>query len=564
MDSCLTQPIPVQLPPWQPYAKAPSIPGYSNITSLTPILKAFYGSQEPTTEGQILAKDLFGAVKEFEGSGNCTVVTTKKQHKAAFCKVSHILDPIRSLQLFYHHKDRGEIRKQRKLDNPMNKAYVDALANYLLGQLTERGLSPHFCLFYGCYRGIAEKYRYDISEEFESFRKYRVFWERRRQGIFSLYVEPDEDLELEDEDMDEILEVMQSTPKSSLRSTAFTAKTDSSSVDSRKSISSAKSHISLDDDIADGTAGVSLELQSVGSIPSADEEEENNESHSSDTENSEDEEDFDPMWNVFAEFKDYPVMLIFQEQMTASLDDLLSDEEEVGAEVGTKEWEARWTAWTFQVIAALCVAQGVLGFTHNDLHTNNIVWKETKQEYFSYRSRDGTVWKVPTYGKVFKIIDYGRAIFRVGESWFVSDDYEKGGDAEGQYNFGPHMRKSKPEILPNPSFDLCRFAVSVIDALYLDMPAEDLEGEVLSREGSWEVRETESPLWNLLWSWMIDDKGANVLREENGDEKFPDFDLYQHITHHVHSAKPQDAIHKKLFDQYKVKEEERDVFPLFC
>ncbi len=562
MDSCLTQPIPVQMPPWQTYAKAPKIPGYSNITSLTPILKAFYGETEaPSQEGQILARDLFGGVKDFEGSGNCTVVTTRKEHKPAFCKVSHILDPIRSLQLFYNHKDRGEIRKQRKLENPMNKAYVDALANYLLGQLTERGLSPHFCLFYGCYRGVAAKYRYDITEEFESYRKYRVFWDRRRQGIFSLYVEPDEDVGIEEEDMDEIREMMQTTPKSSLRSTAFTAKTDSSSVFSRKSQGSVKSHISLDgEDIEDNTAGISLELQSVGSIPSAEGEEDE---HTTNTED--DEDDFEPMCTVFAEFKDYPVMLIFQEQMTASLDDLLGDEEEVGAEQGTEEWEARWTAWIFQIIAALCVAQGVVGFTHNDLHTNNVVWKETKEKYFCYRNRDGTVWKVPTYGKVFKIIDYGRAIFRVGDSWFVSDDYEKGGDAEGQYNFGPHTRKSRPEILPNPAFDLCRFAVSIIDALYLDMPAERLDGEILSREGSWEVHETESPLWNLLWSWMIDDQGKNVLREENGDEKFPDFDLYQHITHHVHGSKPQEAIHKQLFDQYKVKEEEaKIVYPLFC
>jgi hypothetical protein len=559
MDSCLTQPIPVELPPWQPYAKAPVIPGYSNITSLTPILQTFYQGKAPTQEGQILAKDLFGWVKEFEGSGNCKVITTKKQSRDAFCKVSHILDPIRSLQMFYNHKERGELRKQRKLDNPMNKAYVDALANYLLGQLTERGLSPHFCLFYGCYRGVAEKYRYDITEEFDSFRKYRVFWDRRRQGVFSLYVEPDEEIEEED-NVDEFREILQSTPKSSLRSTAFTAKTDSSSVDSRKSQGSVKSHISLDgEEIPD--IGVSLELQSVGSIPSVEGEEEE---PSSDTEGSDEDDDFDSMWSVFAEFKDYPVMLIFQEQLTSSLDDLLGDEEEVGAELGTAEWEARWSAWIFQIVAALCVAQGVLGFTHNDLHTNNIVWKETKEKYFSYRNRDGAVWKVPTYGKVFKIIDYGRAIFRVGEQWFVSDDYEKGGDAEGQYNFGPHLRASKPEILPNPSFDLCRFAVSILDALFIDMPAEKLDGEILSREGSWEVHETESPLWNLLWSWLIDDEGKNVLREENGDEKFPDFDLYQHITHHVHGAKPQEAIQKKLFDQYKVKEEEPNAYPLFC
>lgn len=565
--------IPVDLPRWQVYSKAPSIPGYSTITSRTPIVNAFYELKgtAPTDEGQFQANHLFARVLDFEGSGNCSVQFINKEIKPAFCKVSHLLDPIRSLQLFYNNKERGDLRKQRKLENPMNKAYVDALANYLLGQVTERGLSPHFCYFYGCYRGIASKYRYDITEEFESFRKYRSFWERRKAGVFSLHVEPDsvdsdeEENENEEED-EELRAYFQTTPTSTLRSTAFTALTESSSRGKRRlSTFSAKSHISLDGESYDAS-GVCLELQSVGSVPTAEGEQEESSEDSEDSEDS-DMSDLLPNWNVYAEFQEYPVMLIFQEQMTKCLDDLLMDEEEVGAELGSSAWEDRWTAWTFQIVSALCVAQGILGFTHNDLHTNNIVWKKTDIKFFVYRSRDGTIWKIPTYGKLFKIIDFGRAIFRVGDAWFVSDDYEKGGDAEGQYNFGPRMRASKPEVVPNPSFDLCRYAVSIFDALYHDMPAERLDGNILSREGSWEVHETESPLWNLLWSWMVDDKGENVLRGENGDEKFPDFDLYQHITTHVHNSKPQDAIHKSLFDSYKVQEKEIEgehIYPLFC
>jgi hypothetical protein len=253
-------------------------------------------------------------------------------------------------------------------------------------------------------------------------------------------------------------------------------------------------------------------------------------------------------------------MLIFQEKMEGVLDDLL---ETIG-----DRGEARWTAWTFQIIAALCAAQGVLGFTHNDLHTNNIVWAETEESWLFYKSRDGTVFRVPTYGKIFRIIDFGRAIFRVGGKWFISDDYEEGGDADGQYNFGPLANSKEPIIYPNPSFDLCRYAVSVLEALYPEMPIENLEGGILSKEDDWVVHETVSPLWNLLWTWLIDEKGKNVLRDEDGTERFPDFDLYQHISQHIFNAKPQEQIHKKIFAEFVTEEKGvgdwETVYPLFC
>jgi hypothetical protein len=241
------------------------------------------------------------------------------------------------------------------------------------------------------------------------------------------------------------------------------------------------------------------------------------------------------------------------------MDDLLEEEHE-------PNWEEKWTAWTFQVIAALCAAQGVLGFTHNDLHTNNIVWKDTEESWIFYKTRDGTIWKVPTFGKIMCIIDFGRAIFHVKDVWYISDDFAKGGDAEGQYNFGSIHDSKEPTVYPNPSFDLCRYSVSIIETLFDEMPTEMIDAPLLSKEGSWEVHETDSPLWNLLWSWLIDDNGCNVLQEEDGSERFPDFDLYSHISAHCHAAKPQEQIYKDIFSKYKISEvgDWETVYPLFC
>lgn len=558
MDECLTQKIPVTMPSWQAYTTTPSIPGYTEITSLTPILGVFFGSM-PTQEGQIQSTNLFHKTAEFEGSGSCQVhIIGKKQKKKAFCKVTHLLDPIHTIKGYYDHPEKGVKRRQEKLENPMNQAYVDALANYLLGQLRERNISPHFCFFYGGFKGIAEKYRYNITDEFESYRKYREFWNKKRKGLFSIYLR-DNDEEIREEDLDEEdAKWLLKTPSSSLRSTPFSYITPKSTNSTNST--SLRSHISLNSEEVFDISGACVEIES---IPGEFEE-------SEDTlpeESEEDESDFEEnSLNLFIELKKYPVMLIFQEEMEGVLDTLL--EEDIGELHGSPEWEAKWTAWTFQIITALCVAQGVLGFTHNDLHTNNIVWAETTEPWLFYKSRNGTVWRVPTYGKIFRIIDFGRSIFRVGETWYISDDYEKGGDADGQYSFGKVERKGQPLVYPNPSFDLCRYSVSIIEALFPEMPSEKTDGFVISREEDWEIRETVSPLWNLLWSWLLDDEGKNVLKDKDQTERFPDFDLYQHISAHVHNAKPQEQIHKEIFRRYQISAKEvgdwETVYPLFC
>ena len=540
MDPCLTQSIPVAMPVWRRCSGVPRLPGYTSLTSVTPIIGKFLGSS-PASEGYLAADNLFARTVDFHGHGECKIETVSKEVKDAFCKVTHLLDPIRTIQTYYSNPEKGDRRREAKAGNPMNQAYVDGLASYLLGQLRERNISPHFCLFYGGYRGVADQYRYNISGEYESYRRYKLFWERRRAGLFSVHHD-DQESQIE-------------TPNSSMRSTTFHYSTPRSGA----------SHISLDD--CGELNPEIVELESVGSLESAPSSES---SSASETESgSEDytEESYEDE-SVFIELKEFPVMLIFQEKMEGVLDSMLDDEGElVGAPRNSEAWEQRWIAWTFQIVAALSAAQGALGFTHNDLHTNNIVWKTTDKEWLHYISRDGTVWKVPTFGKIMCLIDFGRAVYRVGEQWFVSDDYDMGGDAEGQYVFG-HLLKGGKAIYPNPSFDLCRYAVSVIDALYPEQPAEKPDGSILSQEGLWKVNETVSPFWNLLWSWLIDDNGNNVLREEYGEERFPDFDLYQHISEKVTNCKPQDQIRKEIFSGFQIARDsigaDVKLYPLFC
>jgi hypothetical protein len=204
------------------------------------------------------------------------------------------------------------------------------------------------------------------------------------------------------------------------------------------------------------------------------------------------------------------------------------------------------------VVAALTVAQTIIGFTHNDLHTNNIVWIPTKEEFLYYTLKSGATFKVPTFGKLFRIIDFGRAIFTINKAQFISDDFRVGNDADGQYSFYPLHENPDEEVLPNPSFDLCRLAVSLFEALYPNRPDELEGGNVLSSEDGFVVNETVSPLCNCLWSWMIDDFGANVLLNPDGSERFPDFDLYKHIAAYVHVAIPSQQFTHPTFDQFQI------------
>lgn len=540
MDPCLLQQIPYELPSWRKIQSLPTIEGFSNIKTQIPILQEFLATPADS-EGQLQADELFRTVHELEGSGPCIVEMTNKKKRKAYCKVTHLLDCIRTIQEYYEHPEKGERRKENKQNNPMNQAYVDFLANYLVGQLRERNLSPHFCRFYGGFQAIAKSYRYNITEEFESYRKYKAFWEKRRKGLFSLHIDV----------LDEVNDVCEvesiHTPASSLHSMNFSYSTRKSETSSVASV------ITLEDKLELIPVELKDELESVTSFAEADSEQKET------TSEEDDENDDYDNYDVYVELKNYPVMLLFQEEMDGTLDDLLDedDNELDDSEISniTEEKEKKWTAWIFQICAALSAVQGVLGMTHNDLHTNNIVWCETKEAFLFYKNRAGEIWRIPTFGKIFRIIDFGRSIYHVGQKWFVSDDYARGGDAAGMYNFpemGSMYREDKPLVYPNTSFDLARLSVSILDALYPEQPEEKEGGLVLSQEGDWTVHETISPLYNMLWSWTIDDEGKNILRDEVGEERFPAFDLYSHGAAHMLMGKPQEQICKPIFDSFKV------------
>ena len=104
----------------------------------------------------------------------------------------------------------------------------------------------------------------------------------------------------------------------------------------------------------------------------------------------------------------------------------------------------------------------MFNFTHNDLHTNNIMFNKTDKQFLYYRYNK-VYYKVPTYGRLFKVIDFGRSIYSFKGKFICSDSFHPKGDAATQYNCQPYMNDKKPRLDPNPSFDLCRLGCALYD-----------------------------------------------------------------------------------------------------
>ena len=470
---------------------------------------------------------------------------------SGFCKITHLLDSYRMIQGNYpvaQHPalpapGRKSAKVYSKIHDPHNQAYVDAVACYMLSKFREADHSPHFSLFYGAYLAIAKEYYYNITEDFSDIRFESWFWRKKAQGLFKLIgFEGDTPLTSDDALME---------PPNDLQDTG-------SATDSDESTSS---HVS---ELHDGDGGG---VGDAGSLHSASITTASSKAGESSDDDTSSEESLGNEMKFFAALSEFPTMLMFLESNTATMDSLLDNSPNMNTLVGTPEWEAQWSAWLFQVIAALCPLQSLWAMTHNDLHSNNILWTPTDKEFLYYSTKDGRKWRVPTYGKLFRVIDFGRAIYTHNGVLCISDDYWPDNEAGSQYNFGPLYDPKEPRVYPNPSFDLCRLSVSIFESLFTETPEDRPGGANLSSEIDRVQNETTSDLYNILWSWLIDDDGRNILWDASQSERYPGFDLYRVIAQKVKNAVPREQLDKAPFIGFcfsGVIPEGQKVYSLFC
>jgi hypothetical protein len=189
-----------------------------------------------------------------------------------------------------------------------------------------------------------------------------------------------------------------------------------------------------------------------------------------------------------------------------------------------------------QIIMILLAYQKAYSMTHNDLHTNNVMYVPTNKKYLYY-CVNNVYYKVPTFGRIYKIIDFGRSIYTFKDVLLCSDSFQLGGDAATQYNTEPFLNEKKTRIDPNHSFDLCRLACSLFDYFIRNM------GEVKEKC-------EEEAFVRIIVEWCLDDNGINVLYKKSGAERYPDFKLYKMIARNVHKHTPQAQLERKQFSKF--------------
>jgi hypothetical protein len=168
------------------------------------------------------------------------------------------------------------------------------------------------------------------------------------------------------------------------------------------------------------------------------------------------------------------------------------------------------------------------------------MYVNTENEYLFYKV-NGNIYRVPTHGKLFKIIDFGRGIFEMNGTRYCSDCFEKGNDASTQYNTEPFYTSKRIRIDPNKSFDLCRLGCSMIDIFIKD------ESDF---KASFKPETIKNKVFRLVCEWCLDDNNKSIIYHKNGEEKYPDFLLYKKIARNVHNHIPLKQLERPEFLQF--------------
>ena len=429
----------------------------------------------------------------------------EKENKKSFLKISSVFDIGKFLigkydlkdEIFYKLPDTTKSGHPSLYDNN-NISYVDTLFSFLSSQLLNQYGVVNALDYYGSFLAIVRNFSVDISEDIEYFVDSDYFMKNRNKLFKIDNLEFKKPLTI----LDDTVEIEFDSLESELKVEELT---DFAPMDLEEP-----------------------ESEPIDMVQSDTESESGSESGDSDTETSySTEESNSNQLNVV--FDKCLVQITSLEYCTNTLDDLIINKKLVD--------ETEWLSCLFQIIMTLIIFQDTFSFTHNDLHTNNIMYVPTTKEFLSYCYK-GQHYKIPTFGKIFKIIDFGRSIYKIKSNIICSNSFQPKGDAHTQYNTEPYFNNKKKRIEPNFSFDLCRLACSMWDNF---LSVNNIEKVT-----------TENKIAKIVHEWCLDDNGISVLYKSNGCERYPNFRLYKMIARTVHNHTPHNQLLREEFKQFCV------------
>ena len=384
-----------------------------------------------------------------------------------------------------------------KLQSPHNAAYVGAL---IASVLSESGCQ-HFPKVYGVFSGVAQNHTIDISDDYE---------ELSERPWFSQNIGKTFELKLVDRTNDETMDF--SHTRSARALVQLGEETELGDVEELETdhVTSSMADLKMlsnemEDMASEASDSSSVSTSYIFNIQSCDCDEEDQEIMDEEPESG---ESF-----AWATFSNVPVQLTVMEQCAGTLYELMTKETDTQKHV----------AWLTQVMFALAYAQRTFGFVHNDLHSNNIMYVPTTKEYFYYNLA-GSLYRVPTYGYLIKLIDFERGVASIrvtgmkDSKFFMSDHFSVNDEAGGQYNYPPFYLAKYAEVKPNPSFDLVRLATSLFWDFFPNGPACE--------------EYTQNMVFNLFKKWLTLEDGTSVLfgKEDPHHDRYHGFTLYKAIA----------------------------------
>jgi len=509
-----------------------------NCQNYSPIYDNFFSLNSSNFDSINLNNQWY--IQNIKNEMQCTVkniATNKTKDRKVFYKLAPLLDPFKYVLGKYDKQCEklcalpsfasGPDSVIKKILSPNNSSYTDGFFTYLTSLLHTNYNFIHGVEFYGSFLGIKNDFKINIMDDLDYLCR-SDFFNKNKNILFTvdnydyLFNSPKSrpPIHISNmsakscisiENLDDIVaieEQQNSVDELLLQKTSPTAShANSSACSSRTSLTTAEEG----------------EGEGIG-------EEEGDEDSSTVWEDESGGGDGISVLSdeIFMTIPKFPVNVICMEKCEDTLDSYINENENISDE--------EWFAILMQVIMILLTYQKVFDFTHNDLHTNNIMYINTKLDYLYY-CFEGTYYKVPTYGKIFKLIDFGRAIYKYKSVTCCSDCFKKNEDAHSQYNCEPFFNENKPRIEPNYSFDLCRLACSIFDYVVDDMS---------------EIKNLNkcSPFVKLIVEWCLDDNNLNVLYKNTGEERYPDFKLYKMIARCVHRHTPKNQLLRPEFKAF--------------
>ena len=512
------------------------------IQNYNPIYSTFFKTNEKNYDNIVLNhKFHFQNDKELYDPENlCTL------SMPIFIKYSPLLDPYRFMTGKYKNNTGLNVLPHpylsysetdiHKLRDPNNASYVDNFFCFLASKLLHHHKIIHCLDYYGTFLGVQKVFKVNVSDDIEFLQSSPYFLENVNKS-FTMSISTSE-----------YANTGSRSNKMKLKIGEENLITDVIHIDT------------FAESLDDSNDSKDLDLQSCSeSLENVVYEKENLESHESSTDSSSDSsseieeecdddadnstecgEDDEDGWETessiaeedseqFAYIKDFPVQLICLERGDGTLDELFM-KNLINVDTAASA--------LFQVIMTLIIYQKTFHLTHNDLHTNNIMFSNTNIPFLYYRYNK-QVYKVPTHGKIFKIIDFGRSIYKFNGHLFCSDSFAVGGDATTQYNTEPYLNEKKPRLDPNYSFDLTRLGCSIYDFII-----DDDEPDPIA---------TFNELQKTIYRWITSDEDKNVLYKRNGEERYPNFKLYKMIARTCHKHTPQEQLKFPFFKQFLMK-----------